>query len=140
MQIVNPCYKFTIQFKSNTFESKQDFMAYDITLADKVSANLYTFDSLEIEEKKMFRGLTFMVNGEMCVCVSGEKLMCRFDPALYEEVAEKKGFAPMIMKGKELKGYCYVEPTGFQNKKDFYYWINLCIAFDERAKSSKKKG
>ena len=115
-------------------------MAYDITLADKVSAYLYTFDSLEIEEKKMFRGLTFMVNGKMCVSVSGEKLTCRFDPALYEEVAEKKGFAPMIMKGKELKGYCYVEPTGFQNKKDFCYWINLCIAFNERAKSSKKKG
>ena len=115
-------------------------MAYDITLADKVRAYLYTFDSLEIEEKKMFRGLTFMVNGKMCICVSGEKLMCRFDPALYEEVAEKKGFEQMTMKGNQYKGYCYVEPTGFQNKKDFCYWINLCIAFNERAKSSKKKG
>ena len=28
----------------------------------------------------MFRGLTFMVNGKMCVSVSGDKLMCRFDP------------------------------------------------------------
>ena len=36
----------------------------------------------------MFSGLTFMVNGKMCVNVIGENLMCRFDPKLQEEVAE----------------------------------------------------
>ena len=45
----------------------------------------------------------------------------------------------MIMKGKELKGYCYVEPLGFENNKDFSWWINLCLRFNDRAKSSKKK-
>ena len=87
----------------------------------------------------MFRGLAFMVNGKMCVNVSGDNLMCRFDPALYNETAGKKGFQKMIMKGKELKGYCYVSPEGIKSKKDFEFWINTCLEFNKSAKASKKK-
>jgi hypothetical protein len=113
-------------------------MSYNIKLADRIREYLVQFPKLKIEEKQMFRGLTFMVNGKMCVSVSGENLMCRFDPALQEEVAEKNGFQPMIMKGREYKGYCYVHPEGFKSKKDFEYWVGLCVAFNEKAKSSKK--
>ena len=113
-------------------------MAYDTTLADKVRKYLAQFPKLKIEEKKMFRGLTFMVNGKMCVNVSGQNLMCRFDTTLTEELAEKTGFLPMVMKGKEYEGYCYVEPTGLKASKDFDFWINLCLDFNDRAKSSKK--
>jgi hypothetical protein len=74
-----------------------------------------------------------------CVNVSGENLMCRFDPGLQEKVAEKRGYLPMIMKGKELKGYCYVQPVGFKSKKDFAYWVDLCLDYNKRAKASKKK-
>lgn len=45
--------------------------------------------------------------------------MCRFDSALHEEVAEKDGFQPMIMKGRELKGYCYVSPEGYKKRERF---------------------
>jgi hypothetical protein len=114
-------------------------MAYDIKLADRIREYLVQFPKLKIEEKEMFRGLTFMINDKMCISVSGENLMCRFDPGLQEEVAERNGFQPMIMKGREYKGYCYIHPTGFKSKKDFEYWINLCLAFNEKAKSSKKR-
>ena len=114
-------------------------MAYDIVLAGRIRDYLSAYKNVTIEEKEMFRGLTFMVNEKMCVSVSGERLMCRYDPALQETIAEKNGFSPMIMKGKELKGYCYVEPIGFDHKKDFSWWINLCLSFNEKAKSSKKK-
>lgn len=113
-------------------------MAYDLKLADRIREYLVQFPKLKIDEKEMFRGLTFMVNGKMCVSVSGENLMCRYDPALQEEVAEKNGYQPMIMKGREYKGYCYIHPEGFKSKKDFEYWVGLCVAFNEKAKSSKK--
>jgi hypothetical protein len=113
-------------------------MGYDIKLADSIRDYLVKFPQLIIDEKEMFRGLTFMVNDKMCVGVSGENLMCRFDPKMQQEVAEKTGFQPMIMKGKELKGYCYINPVGFKSKKDFEYWINLCLDYNEKAKSSKK--
>ncbi len=113
-------------------------MAYDLKTADKIRAYLLNFPKLKVEEKKMFKGLTFMVNGKMCVNVSGENLMCRFDPALQEKLSEKNGFQPMIMKGKEYKGYCYISPAGFKAKKDFEYWVNLCLDFNEKAKASKR--
>lgn len=74
----------------------------------------------------------------MCVDVSEENLMCRFDPKLKQELAEKKGYQPMIMKGKEYLGYCYIKPNGIVNKSDFEYFINLCIEFNKIAKSTKK--
>ncbi|GAA4343854.1 TfoX/Sxy family protein [Flaviaesturariibacter amylovorans] len=75
----------------------------------------------------------------MCVNVSGDNLMCRFDPALGPEVAERPGYLPMLMKGKQLRGYCYVEPHGFRSAKDFAAWMTLCLDFNARARSSKKK-
>lgn len=113
-------------------------MAYDIKLADRVREYLVQVPLSKIEEKTMFSGLVFMVNGKMCINVSGENLMCRIDPALQEEIAGKRGFQPMIMKGKELKGYCYVNPVGFQSKKDFDYWVDLCLDYNSKAKSTKK--
>ena len=115
-------------------------MAFDTKLADRLREYLATIPGIGIEEKKMFSGMAFMVNGKMCVNVSGDNLMCRFDPALQEEVAGRIGFEPMIMKGRELKGYCYVNPEGFKTKKDFEYWAQLCLAFNSRAKASKKTG
>lgn len=114
-------------------------MAYDTTLADKVREYLSSIPEIKVEEKEMFGGLAFLINGKMCVNVSGDNLMCRFDPILKEELAERMGFLPIIMKGKQMKGYCYVEPTGFKNKKDFEYWINLCLNFNAEAKKTAKK-
>jgi TfoX N-terminal domain len=114
-------------------------MAYDEKLATRIRAYLEQFPKLKIEEKKMFRGLAFMINGKMCVNVSGENLMCRFDPSLQAEIAKRKGFGPMKMKGRELTGYCYVAPDGFKAKKDFEYWLGLCLEFNDKAKSSKRK-
>src|SRR5690606_32587110 len=114
-------------------------MAYDLLLSDRVRDYLTTFSKLNIEEKKMFSGLAFMVNGKMCVNIVGQNIMCRFDPALTETLTARKGFQPMIMKGRELKGYCIVEPIGTEARTDFEFWINLCLDFNGKARSSKKQ-
>lgn len=113
-------------------------MAYNEKLADRIREYLVKAGIKKVDEKRMFSGLAFMVNGKMCINVSGDNLMCRFDPAEYEEIAERRGFEPMIMKGKELNGYCYVRPEGFTSGKDFEYWIKLCLAFNNKAKASRK--
>ncbi len=112
-------------------------MPYDHKLAARIREALSHLP--KVEEKEMFRGLTFMVNGKMCVSVSGEEMMCRFDPALQETIAEKHGFRPMVMKNRMYKGYGYVSQDVIKSKKDFEYWINLCLDFNKRAKASKKK-
>ena len=114
-------------------------MSYNSNLAEKVRNHLLKYPGLKIEEKKMFRGLTFMVNDKMCISVSGEKLMCRFDPAMQEKIAARKGFQPMIMKRKEFKGFCYVEAEGYRSTLELKYWIDLCLEFNPAAKASRKK-
>lgn len=114
-------------------------MAYSTKLANRVRTYLAGVSTITVEEKEMFSGLAFLVNDKMCVNVSGDDLMCRFDPALYDEVGERPGYQPMIMRGRQLKGYCYVSEEGYKSKKDFEYWIKICLDFNAKAKSSKKK-
>jgi TfoX/Sxy family transcriptional regulator of competence genes len=112
-------------------------MAYSEKLADRIRESLSHLP--KVEEKKMFRGLTFMVNGKMCVSVSGENLMCRFDPSMQDELAGKKGFKEMVMKGRVYKGYGYINPDGIRSKKDFEFWISLALEFNKHAKAGKKQ-
>ena len=111
-------------------------MAYNEKLATRIREALSHRN--DVEEKKMFKGVAFMVDGKMCINVSGDEMMCRFDPSLHQTVALKKGFRPMIMKGKQLNGYAYISEEGFKSKKDFDYWINLCLEFNKEARASKK--
>lgn len=113
-------------------------MAYDSLLADRVRAYLADVPGISITEKKMFSGLAFLVNDKMCVNISRDALMCRFDPERQEEVAERSGFRPMVMKGRELAGYCYVDPEGFRQGRDFRWWMELCLQFNAQAKPAKK--
>jgi TfoX/Sxy family transcriptional regulator of competence genes len=92
----------------------------------------------DVEEKKMFRGIAFMVNGKMCVSTGDERLMCRIDPAIHDEAVKKKGCETMIMKGREYKGYVYVQEDVIKTKKEMEYWIGLALDFNGRAKASKK--
>jgi hypothetical protein len=114
-------------------------MAYDGNLAIRVREYLIEREEFSVEQKKMFGGLAFMVNDKMCINVGENQLMCRFDPERTEELSKRTGFLPMIMKGKEYEGYCYVEPVGYNSKKDFEFWINLCLDYYVKAVKSKKR-
>ncbi|HEY4196746.1 MAG TPA: TfoX/Sxy family protein [Mucilaginibacter sp.] len=111
-------------------------MAYNEKLADRVREALAEVP--DVEEKKMFRGITFMVNGKMCVSVSGDELMLRLDPDLTEQLTEENGTRPMVHGGKHMKGFIYISEERFRNQKDFDHWIKLALDFNPRAKASKK--
>jgi hypothetical protein len=114
-------------------------MAYDTNLVNSVREYLAEIPDIDVEEKEMFAVLNFMVNGKTCVCVSGENLMLRFDPKLQETLAERMGYETMLMKGKEYKGYCYINPDGFKDRKDFEYYLNICLDYNKVSNKSKKK-
>lgn len=87
----------------------------------------------------MFGGLCFMVNDKMCIGVNADEIMCRIDPDVYDEAIERKGTRPMDFTGKPMVGYVFVHTDAIKKKSDFDYWINLCLEFNPKAKSSKKK-
>lgn len=112
-------------------------MAYNEQLADRLREALV--DEPNVEEKKMFRGVTFMVNGKMCICVSGDNLLCRIGPEKAAEMAETNGCELMVMKGRVMKDFVYVSEEGFSTQKDFDRWIRLSLDFNSVAKASPKK-
>jgi TfoX/Sxy family transcriptional regulator of competence genes len=112
-------------------------MTYDEALADRVREVLAT-QKKKVQEKQMFSGLTFMVNGKMCVGVHTDELMVRFDPELQEKVLSKKGTREMDFTNKVMKGYVFIDKNVVKNKKDLDYWVDLALDFNDRAKASKK--
>lgn len=112
-------------------------MAYSETLADRIRESLSALPS--VEEKQMMGGLTFMVNGKMCVGIIKEEMMCRLDPEIMETALGKTGCRIMDFTGKPMKGYVLIDESGMKLQKDFDYWINLCLDFNTRAKASPKK-
>ena len=111
-------------------------MAYNETLADRIREALA--DMPDVTEKKMFRGVTFMVNGKMCISVGDDEILCRIDPAEYETLMERKDVRQMIHGGRAMKGWVFVGPEGTKTKRDLDFWINHCLAFNEEAIASKK--
>jgi len=112
-------------------------MAYNQILANRLREQLQDFES--VEEKEMMGGLCFMLNDKMCVGVFKDELMCRVDPAIYEEVLEKTGCHEMDFTGKSMKGWVLIEDSGMKTVADLNYWIGLAVDFNKHAKSSKKK-
>ncbi len=95
--------------------------------------------TLRVEEKKMFGGVAFMVNGKMCVTASDRGLMCRVDPARTGELTAKKGCTIMTMKGREYPGYVRVSEDVLGRKKDLDYWVHIALDFNSQAKAARKK-
>ncbi|TAK49323.1 MAG: TfoX family protein [Saprospiraceae bacterium] len=87
----------------------------------------------------MMGGLCFLVDHKMCAGVVDDKFMGRIDQAIYEEALTKKSCREMDFTGRPMKGYVFVEPQGIDSNKDLEYWVQLCLDFNPKAKSSKKK-
>lgn len=107
-------------------------------IAERIALSLKE-KGVRFTEKKMMGGICFMVNDKMCLGTVKGFLMARIDPDIYEKALKKKGCRPMDFTGKTMKGYIFVEPEGIDQEKDLDYWVNLCLEFNPKAKSSKKK-
>jgi TfoX/Sxy family transcriptional regulator of competence genes len=113
-------------------------MAYNEKLADR-AREIISFSHQNIEEKKMFGGLCFMVNDKMCIGVIKDELMVRLDPARNEEVLEMEGCRPMDFSGKSMMGFVFVYSNAVDTDKKLKLWIDLALEYNPLAQVSKKK-
>lgn len=113
-------------------------MAFNEKMADRVREMIAAVEG-NVEEKKMFGGLCFMVNDKMCVGVRESSIMVRIDPVMSEEAEGKEGAERMVLNGREMRGYFFVDEEVLKTKKQLAYWMNLALEFNKFAKSSKKK-
>jgi hypothetical protein len=81
-----------------------------------------------------------MVHGRMCISVGRGRIMCRIDPALHQSALEHEGSRTVIMKGREYRGYVYVDAEALKAQSALEYWIGLALEYNGRAPSSRRKG
>lgn len=113
-------------------------MAYNSQLAERV-ANELNRKQIPFLEKKMFGGTCFMVDDKMCIGVVKDNLMVRANPNDTETLLQKDGAAPMDFTGKSMKGFLFIDENGWDADADLDFWIDVCLAYNPMAKSSKKK-
>lgn len=87
----------------------------------------------------MMGGLCYMVDDKMCVGIVGKQLMCRINPAIYEDSLKKEGCNEMNFTGRPMKGFVFVDEQVIDKQIELEYWVQLCLDFNPIAKSSKKK-
>lgn len=113
-------------------------MAFDEFLTDRIR-KAFLDQHITAEEKRMMGGICFLVDGKMCAGVVKNKLMARIDPVKQDEALKRKGCVEMDFTGKSMKGFVFIEPEGTDMDADLDYWIRLCLDFNPKAKSSRKK-
>lgn len=84
-------------------------------------------------------GLCYMVADKMLCGIIKEQLMARIGPDLYEEALKQDGVNIMNFTGRSMKGYVFVEMDALDTDEQLEYWVGLCLLFNPKAKSSKRK-
>jgi len=102
-------------------------MAYDEAVAERVRGALGNTPG--VVEKRMFGGVAFMVRGNMCCGVIGDRLMLRVGPKAYEAALARPHAKTMDFTGRPMKGLVYVEPAGFASPRDLKKWIERAMEF-----------
>ena len=102
-------------------------MAYSESLARRVRHVLAPHRG--ISEKKMFGGLAFLMNGNMCVGIWKSSLIVR----LGAEQAAAALAAPNVVEfditGRPMKGWNMVEPDGLETDEQLAGWIQRAVEF-----------
>jgi TfoX/Sxy family transcriptional regulator of competence genes len=102
-------------------------MAFDEEVAARVRKALA--GTRDVVEKRMFGGVAFMVRGNMCCGVIGDRLMLRVGPKGYETALSRPHAKAMDFTGRPMKGMVYVEPAGFASPRDLKKWIDRAMEF-----------
>jgi hypothetical protein len=102
-------------------------VAYNEALAERIRAHLGAADGLN--ERKMFGGIAFMLNGNVLVGVMNDDLIVRVDAAESEDALSQPGARPFDYTGRPMKGWLFVGPSGCGSDADLGGWIERAMGF-----------
>ncbi len=102
-------------------------MPYDPELAERLKHVVSRRKGME--EKKMFGGIGWMLNGNMCVGVYREFLILRVGEARAALLGRRKHVKPMDITGKVMKGWLMVAPNGYEEEATLKTYTKAAIDF-----------
>ncbi len=95
-------------------------------------------DSGIIHEVKMFGGIGFMLNGNLVAGASKRGLLLRVGKDRQEEALAQSGARPMIMRGRAMEGYVYIDPPALTDRA-LRKWLQLAVAFVQTLPPKEKR-
>jgi len=102
-------------------------MAYDEFLAGRIRNALTPRD--DVEERRMFGGLAFLIRGNMCCGVVDDTLVLRLGEDGAAAALGEPHTRPMDFTGKPMKSMVYVGPAGVALQADLQRWIDRAVDF-----------
>ncbi|ATA28653.1 RNA methyltransferase [Mycobacterium lepraemurium] len=103
-------------------------MPYDEDLANRIRELLGGQPG--IEEKRMFGGLAFLLNGHMPVAASGQGgLLVRVPPENTDKLAARAHVGPMVMAGRATPGWLRVDAAGVRTKRQVAGWVARGVGY-----------
>ena len=102
-------------------------MAYDEKLANRIRAELGQKNGLS--EKKMFGGLAFLLNGNMCCGVHSEEMIVRLAPNQTDATLSKQHTRIFDMTGRPMKGWILVHQDGLKTDAELAEWVQLGVGY-----------
>ena len=112
-------------------------MARDDELSGRIRAALAHVPN--VTEKRMFGSIAFILRGKLCISGRAERIMCRIDPALHNAALERKGCRTVVMKGREYRGYVYIDAEAVSTEHALKYWLDLALNYNEAIPSRRKR-
>lgn len=115
-------------------------MAYDEWLAERLRAAVLRTDPRSdehLDERKMFGGVTLLVNGCMACGVIGRDLVVRTGAAAIDRALARPHARPMDFTGKPLRGFVYVAPAGVATEPELDEWVAAGLAGAREAARAK---
>jgi TfoX/Sxy family transcriptional regulator of competence genes len=96
-------------------------VTYNEELAERVREALA--DRTDVEEKKMFGGLSFMVGGQMCCGVLKNDLIVRIEPTDSATLVAEAHVRPFDFSGRPMQGMVYVDVRALSDPEVLRTWI-----------------
>ena len=104
-------------------------MANDKALSQRIRPILSGWKG--VSERKMFGGVCFMINGNMCVGTWKESLIVRLDRKNHDKTLAEPHTRPADMNGRTMKGWALVDPAGIESENDLTAWVMRAARFAE---------
>ena len=102
-------------------------MAFDEALAERIRRGLAR--KRGVEEKKMFGGVGFLLDGNMLVGVWKDSLIVRLGPEEGDEALKEPHVREFDITGRAMKGWVLVAPEGVENDDQLSGWVQRAVKF-----------
>lgn len=102
-------------------------MAYDKHVAERIGQ--WIGRKRGFEEKAMFGGIGFLLNGNMCFGVWKESIVLRIGKEAWESYLEQEYVSEFDITGRSMTGWVLVEPDGFDSEAQLAEHLSAAVQF-----------